>query len=67
MNENLSEIQYDVTKKSKIRKFYEANKIFIFSTITILLIIVASISFYLDNKTKKKFYFQITISRVKFI
>tara|TARA_Y100000590_G_C15600098_1_gene969664 strand:+ start:205 stop:852 length:648 start_codon:yes stop_codon:yes gene_type:complete len=54
MNENLSEIQYDVTKKSKIRKFYEANKIFIFSTITILLIIVASISFYLDNKTKKK-------------
>jgi len=26
MNENLFEAQYDVTKKSKLKKFYEANK-----------------------------------------
>ena len=30
MNENLFEAQYDVTKKSKIRKFYDNNKILIY-------------------------------------
>ena len=27
MNENLPGAQYDITKKSKLRKFYEENKI----------------------------------------
>ena len=54
MNENLPGAQYDITKKSKLRKFYEENKIFIFSTILILIIAIASISFYLEIKEKKK-------------
>ena len=54
MNENLLEAQYDVTKKSKLKKFYEANKILIFSTLAILIIILASVSFYLEAKEKKK-------------
>ena len=54
MNENLFEAQYDVTKKSKLKKFYETNKILIFSTILILVITIVSISYYLEIKEKKK-------------
>ena len=54
MNENLFETQYDVTKKSKLKKFYEVNKISIFSVILILIIAIASISFYSERKEKKK-------------
>jgi len=54
MNENLFETQYDVTKKSKLKKFYEVNKILIFSVILILIIAIASISFYSETKEKKK-------------
>ena len=54
MAEDLFTSQYDVTKKSKIRKFYETNKILIFSFICILVILFGSFSFYLENKHKKK-------------
>ena len=54
MSENLFEAQYDVTKKSKLKKFYEANKILIFSTISILIIAIFSVSFYLGIKEKNK-------------
>ena len=54
MTENLFEAQYDLTKKSKLKKFYESNKIFIFSLIFILVICYGSFSFYLVNKEKKK-------------
>ena len=54
MNENLFEAQYDVTKKSKLRKLYEKNRVLIFSTILILIITIASISYYLEIKEKKK-------------
>ena len=54
MNENLFEAQYDVTKKTKLRKFYETNKILIFSTALILIIAIASVSFYLEAQEKKK-------------
>ena len=54
MNENLFETQYDVTKKSKLKKFYEVNKILIFSVILILIIAIASVSFYSEAKEKKK-------------
>ena len=54
MKENLFEAQYDVTKKSKLKLFYETNKILIFSTISILIIAIASISFYSEFKEKKK-------------
>ena len=54
MNENLFEAQYDVTRKSKIKKFYESNKILIFSSILILIIAIASVSFYSEVKEKRK-------------
>ena len=54
MNENLFETQYDVTKKSKLKKFYEVNKILIFSVILILIIAIVSVSFYSETKEKKK-------------
>ena len=54
MNENLFETQYDVTKKSKLKKFYEVNKILIFSVILILIIAIASVGFYSEAKKKKK-------------
>ena len=54
MNENLFEVEYDVTKKSKLRKFYESNKILIFSIILILIIAIFSTSFYLGIKEKNK-------------
>ena len=54
MAENFFEAQYDVTKKSKIKKFYESNKILIFSSILILIISFGSLSFYLESKESKK-------------
>jgi len=54
MAENLFKAQYDVTKKSKLKKFYEVNKILIFSVILILIIAIASIIFYSETKEKKK-------------
>jgi len=54
MTENFIEAQYDVTKKSKLKKFYEKNKIFIFSFIFILIFALGSFSFYLENKEKKR-------------
>ena len=54
MPENLFETRYDITKRSKIRKFYESNKIFIFSSILIVIILFGSISLYLENKENKR-------------
>ena len=54
MAEDLFKSQYDVTKKSKLRKFYEANKILIFSFIFISVICFGSFSFYLESKQNKK-------------
>ena len=55
MPENLFETQYNVTKKTKLLKFYESNKILIFCFISIVVIVLVSFSFYLENKEKKKF------------
>ena len=54
MAENFFETQYDVSKKSKVKKFYEENKILIFSTAFILIILLVSFSLYFENKEKKK-------------
>ena len=59
MAENLFEAQYDITKKSKLKKFYELNKILIFSSILILIIVqtklwTATVSGYVrDSETGK--------------
>ena len=54
MPENLFEVQYDLTKKSKLKEFYEKNKILIYSSILTLIIIFASYSYYQVSKEKKK-------------
>ena len=54
MNEELIEARYDITKKSKLRRFYESNKILIFSSIFALAIILISFSVYFENKEKNK-------------
>jgi len=54
MTENIFEAQYDLTKKSKIKKIYESNKIFIFSSIVVLILLFSSLVFYFDNQEKKK-------------
>ena len=54
MAENVFKAQYDVTKKSKLNKFYKSNKILIFSFIFILIILFGSFNFYLESKEKKK-------------
>ena len=54
MNENLFETRYDVTKKSRLKEFYEVNKILIYSVILILIIAIASVGFYSEVKKKKK-------------
>ena len=54
MNEELIEARYDITKKSKLRRFYESNKILIFSSIFVLAIILISFSVYFENKEKNK-------------
>ena len=52
MTDNLFEAQYNVTKKTKIKKFYESNKILIFSSVFSLIILFAVYSFYLNSKEK---------------
>ena len=54
MADNLFEARYDVTKRTKLRKFYESNKILIFSFISILVILFVAFSFYMEAKEKKK-------------
>jgi len=54
MTENLFEAQYDLTKKSKLKNFYESYKIIIFSLIFILVILLGSFSYYTKSKENKK-------------
>jgi len=54
MNDNFINTQYDVTKKSKLRQFYDGNRKLIFSFLSVLLITIASLSIYSYFKEKKK-------------
>ena len=54
MNENFISGQYDVEKKSKIKKFYDDNKIYIYSALCVLLIAISTISIYSYIQNKKK-------------
>ena len=66
MPENFFEARHDITEKSKIKKFYESNKIFIFSSILILIILFGSLSLYLANKEKKKILLSENYIQAKF-
>ena len=54
MTENLYEAQYDVTKRSKFKKFYQAYKIIIFSFVFVIVILFLSFSYYLSSQENKK-------------
>ena len=54
MAENFFETQHDTTTRSRIKKFYESNKILIYSSILILIIVFGSLGFYLENKEREK-------------
>ena len=66
MPENFFEAQYDLTKKSRMKKFYESNKILIFSSILILIISFGSLSFYLESKESKKILLSENYVQAKF-
>ena len=54
MSVYLFEANYNITKKSKLKNFYESNKILIFSSIFILTISIGSFGFYLEKKEQNK-------------
>ena len=54
MNENFISGQYNVEKKSKIKKFYDDNKIYIYSALCVFLIAISTISIYSYIQNKKK-------------
>ncbi len=54
MTENSFEARYDISSKSKIRKFYDSNKTIIFALALFLIFLFVSVSFYLVNKENKK-------------
>ena len=54
MAENLFSAQYDISKKSKLKKFYESNKVSIFLSALFFLIFVGSFIFYLESQKKEK-------------
>jgi len=56
MEDNVFEKQYDITKKSRILKFYETNKIFIFSLLIIIVILLGSITYSLSSAEKKRLF-----------
>tara|TARA_B100000029_G_scaffold516048_1_gene626416 strand:- start:1854 stop:2501 length:648 start_codon:yes stop_codon:yes gene_type:complete len=53
MTENL-QVEYDITKKSKFKKFYESNKVLIYSFISVIVILFIIFNLYLDYNEKKK-------------
>lgn len=56
MNEDQIETHITLSKKDRILKFYERNKILIFLGILFFIITTASISFYFESKEKKKLF-----------
>ena len=54
MEENSIEAKYNVTKKSRLLRFYESNKLIIFSTAIAIVIATALFSFYLNVKKQEK-------------
>ena len=66
MAENFFKTQYDITTRSRIKIFYESNKILIFSSILILIILIVSSSLYLEGKERKKILLSENYIQAKF-
>ena len=66
MAEDFFKTQYDITTRSRIKKFYESNKILIFSSILILIILIVSSSLYLESKERKKILLSENYIQAKF-
>tara|TARA_Y100000590_G_scaffold11830_1_gene14474 strand:- start:17186 stop:17833 length:648 start_codon:yes stop_codon:yes gene_type:complete len=54
MNEKIIQTQYDVTKKSRVRQFYEAYKIYIISFVVVFFVLLISYIFLTEIKENKK-------------
>ena len=54
MEDNLFEARYDLTKKSKLKRFYESNKILIYVSIFLVLILFGFLSYFLESEQKKR-------------
>ena len=54
MNENLIEAQYDITKKTKVKKFYEENKSLIYILIFSTILTIFGTMYFLENKESKR-------------
>ena len=54
MNENLIEAQYDITKKTKIKKLYEKNKSLIYTFIFFTIFALFGVIYYLENEENKR-------------
>ena len=66
MAENFIEAEYDLTKKSKIKKFYESNKILILSFVVIVLVLLGSALYYFDAKERKRIELSSNYVQAKF-
>ena len=53
MTEKFIETQYDVTKRSRIKKFYDSNKLLIFSSFLIIITLIFFTIYYATIKEKK--------------
>jgi predicted negative regulator of RcsB-dependent stress response len=54
MNNNLFQTEYDITQKTKLRRFYENNKVKIILLSLLSVIMIISFFFYLEVKKNKK-------------
>ena len=54
MDEIIVQSEVQLTKKEKILKFYNKNKISIFSLLSLVLVIVIAVIFYIESQEKKK-------------
>ena len=54
MNENIIQAQYDISKKSKIKKFYDKYKILVFLAVFALVITSIAGVFYFQSEEKKR-------------
>mgnify|MGYP001209775516 CR=1 FL=1 len=54
MNEKLIQASYDLSKKSRLKRFYDDNKKYIFSIIVLIIVIAISFGIYTKIKENKK-------------